>query len=123
MTKSANDNVMTRLDLIRVMLVGVSAWRKTEMQNFVHFFLSPIGSLVGVGGSMKYRTVPVACTRHFILSPRRCPGIRTHVLPRIISALSFSAVAAKQMIYSVCVCASVLAVFSLQLCIVQPVQA
>ena len=33
MTKSANDNMMTSLHLIRLMLVDLPAWRKTEMQN------------------------------------------------------------------------------------------
>ena len=41
MTKSASDNMMTvvySLHLIRLMLVGLLAWRKTEMQNLT--FLS-----------------------------------------------------------------------------------
>jgi len=38
MTKSANDNMMTSLHLIRLMLVGLPAWGKTEMQNLT--FLS-----------------------------------------------------------------------------------
>jgi len=38
MTKSANDNMMTTLHLIRLTLVDLSAWRKREMQNLT--FLS-----------------------------------------------------------------------------------
>jgi len=38
MTKSANDNMMTSPHLIRLMLINLPAWRKTEMQNLT--FLS-----------------------------------------------------------------------------------
>jgi len=38
MIKSANDTMMISLHLIRLMLVDLLAWRKTEMQNFT--FLS-----------------------------------------------------------------------------------
>ena len=38
-TKSANDNMLTRPSYTRLMLVGLPAWRKTEMQNLTFVFL------------------------------------------------------------------------------------
>ena len=42
MTKSASDNMMTSLHLIRLMLVDLTAWRKTEMQNLAFLSFSII---------------------------------------------------------------------------------
>ena len=41
MTKSANDNIMTSLHLITLMLVGLPAWRKTAEFDISVFLQSP----------------------------------------------------------------------------------